>query len=161
MIRRGHVHDMLYRWVFGRPFREAEDRPFRGPTPHERERHPMGLEHARQTTGQSSNAPTARNLDPILDPDSFFWARIGNSYSARRDLALTYDMIYGPLLRYVDAEETKTWMWLIIALFINVVCIQIELSLFQSIMEQEQQERGDNSTTALAPGITRYLRGTG
>ena len=78
----------------------------------------------------------------------------------RRDLALTYEMIYGPLLRIIDAEETKTWMWLIIAVLINVVCIQLELTLFQSIMEQEQHERGDNSTTALAPGITRHLRGT-
>jgi hypothetical protein len=96
------------------------------------------------------------------NPEVEFWLRLRNPRLQQRDLFLTYEMIYGPLLKYVEAEEAKTWMWLILALLINVVCIQIELSLFQSIMDQEQhQERGDNgtSTAVLAHGLTRSLRG--
>lgn len=112
----------------------------------------------RESDASAATAAAANHSNPEVE----FWLRLRNPRLQQRDLFLTYEMIYGPLLKYVEAEEAKTWMWLILALLINVVCIQIELSLFQSIMEQEQhQERGDNgtSTTVLAHGIMRSLRG--
>jgi hypothetical protein len=36
-----------------------------------------------------------------------------------RSLALTYEAIYGPSERYVEAENTRTWLWLIFALLLN------------------------------------------
>jgi hypothetical protein len=106
---------------------------------------------------------TADEIDVMLDLNSEFWARLRDPVARRRDIALTYEMIYHPLLSVLNAEEVKTWMWLSVALLINVACIQIEIILFQGIMEQEQQERGDNSTTTTTtplttPGINRYLR---
>jgi hypothetical protein len=107
---------------------------------------------------------TTYEQDVIMDPNSEFWARLRDPAARRRDLALTYEMIYHPILSVLNAEETKTWMWLSVALLINIACIQIEIMLFQGIMEQEQQERGYNATTTTTtplttPGINRYLRG--
>jgi hypothetical protein len=103
---------------------------------------------------------TTYEYDVMLDPNSEFWTRLRDPVARRQDVALTYEMIYEPILKILNAEETRTWMWLSLALLINVACIQIEIMLFQGIMEQEQQERGDNSTTAplTTPGISRYLR---
>lgn len=62
-------------------------------------------------------------------------------------LAQTYAVIYGPITdRYLEGEEARTWMWLIGALLINVVCIRIELILFQSLVTNEAGMTGNNST---------------
>ena len=52
-----------------------------------------------------------------------------------RQLALTYDAIYGPSNQYVQSDSTKTWFWLLLALCLNVICIKIELLMFQDMME--------------------------
>jgi hypothetical protein len=106
---------------------------------------------------------TTYEYDVMLDPDSEFWVRLRDPVSRPRDIALTYELIYDPILSILNAEQTKTWMWLSAALLINVACIQIEIMLFQGIMEQEQDMRGDNSTSTsttplTTPGINRYLR---
>jgi hypothetical protein len=51
------------------------------------------------------------------------------------NLALTYEAIYGPSESYVESETTRTWLWFIFALLLNVVCIRIELLLFKDMME--------------------------
>jgi hypothetical protein len=106
---------------------------------------------------------TTYDYDVMLDPDSEFWVRLRDPVARPRDIALTYELIYDPILSILNAEQTKTWMWLSAALLINVACIQIEIMLFQGIMEQEQDMRGDNSTSTsttplTTPGINRYLR---
>jgi hypothetical protein len=50
------------------------------------------------------------------------------------NLALTYEAIYGPSESYVESESSRTWLWFIFALLLNVVCIRIELLLFEDMM---------------------------
>lgn len=49
-------------------------------------------------------------------------------------LALTYETIYGPSDTFIESENSRTMLWLIFALLLNMICIRIELLMFQEMM---------------------------
>ena len=66
-----------------------------------------------------------------------------------QELDGTYDMIYRPI--WTASEELKTWIWLILALLLNISMITIEMSFFQELAQAEEEEEQmgytNNNTT--------------
>jgi hypothetical protein len=77
-----------------------------------------------------SSGMLARALSNYVDPEE---GDEDDSTTEQR-LALTYEEIYGPAERYAESESTRTWLWLIFALLLNVVCFRIEFLLFEDVM---------------------------
>jgi hypothetical protein len=82
---------------------------------------------------QDGSGGDDNNNDDNLDFSSLLVLLDDNR--AERQLSLTYDSIYGQAETYIEADETRTWLWLIIALLINITCIHIELLIFQNLMD--------------------------
>jgi hypothetical protein len=75
--------------------------------------------------------------------------------STEEQLAQTYDVIYRPVTeRYLEGEEARTWMWLIGALMINIVCIRIELILFDSLLSEYDDDDYDGDGRGAGGGIS-------
>jgi hypothetical protein len=70
----------------------------------------------------------------LEDEESVGDEESADALNTARRLALTYEAIYGPSESYVEAESTRTWLWLIFALLLNMICIRIELLMFQDML---------------------------
>jgi hypothetical protein len=46
-------------------------------------------------------------------------------------LSRLYDAIYGSLAAMVESDRTRTLLWLTFAMLLNLICITIEMQLFQ------------------------------
>mmetsp|Transcript_44647 Transcript_44647/g.108289 ORF Transcript_44647/g.108289 Transcript_44647/m.108289 type:complete len:269 (-) Transcript_44647:190-996(-) len=65
-----------------------------------------------------------------------------------RELEETYEIIYRNISRrYLEGEDVKSWMWLMGALLINIVCIRVELLLFDSLTSLEYVDESTTDTT--------------
>mmetsp|Transcript_44648 Transcript_44648/g.108290 ORF Transcript_44648/g.108290 Transcript_44648/m.108290 type:complete len:272 (-) Transcript_44648:190-1005(-) len=66
-----------------------------------------------------------------------------------RELEETYEIIYRNISRrYLEGEDVKSWMWLMGALLISIVCIRVELLLFDSLTtSSEYVDEGTTNTT--------------
>ncbi len=94
--------------------------------------------------------PRSPRLDNLVD-----------DYRTEERLARTYAVIYGPTETYMEAEETRTWLWLCFALLINVVCIRIELLLFENLMDEDNDDDNDGSiATATGKVAGMIINGT-
>ena len=79
------------------------------------------------------SAPTAEAYGPAGGGAVYGSPGSGSEMTSQR-LALTYEAIYGQPESYIESDSARTGLWLIIALLLNVVCIRIELLLFQDLM---------------------------
>lgn len=77
-----------------------------------------------------SSGMLTRALSNDVDPEE----GDDDDSTTEQRLALTYGAIYGSTERYTESESTRTWLWLIFALLLNVVCFRIELLLLEDVM---------------------------
>lgn len=63
---------------------------------------------------------------------------INGQENTNRQLALTYEAIYGPPTNFVESESTKLWMLVMFALLLNVICIRLEILMFREMMASNE-----------------------
>jgi hypothetical protein len=73
-----------------------------------------------------------RNYSGLGEEISMQDSPIDNAHQLSR----LYDKIYGSLVVFVESDSARTLLWLAFAMLLNLICITIELELFQEQIEE-------------------------
>jgi hypothetical protein len=78
--------------------------------------------------------------------------------TTEQELEQTYEVIYRPMTQnYMEGENSRSWMWLMSALLINIVCIRVELILFDSLLKDYDNDYAiiTNTSNSSSAGNTQ------
>ena len=88
---------------------------------------------------EEGGATTAANNASLRNDDGTLPSRREeeSTRSPEQVLSLVYYEIYSqPAELYIQSESTRTWMWLGLAILLNVIFIKVEMLLFEDMIRE-------------------------
>ena len=88
---------------------------------------------------EEGGAATVANNERMRNDDGILPTRREqeSTRSPEQVLSLVYYEIYSqPAELYIQSESTRTWMWLCLAILLNVIFIKVEMLLFEDMIRE-------------------------